>query len=300
MRMKFNTKISVVFAVLLIVASAYGGSAQGLDKLQELETEHFIIKYHDLDDSTLSMIVEEAENAYNKVSSDLGYSPDNKTVIQVGTDGEDFEWGKWSGFYEIHSEIIYVQSPTQNKLNRWGDYRNAIKGSITHEFSHHIISAGYKTRFPEWLNEGTATYEAQDSIEHFSAYRKFKKAAAKNELHPLGEMDIFALLDDNDRFLAYIESYTVVEYIVSTYGHDALADLLKARRDNPDMHEVIKDTLGVSYEDFELGWMNFVKEKYGKASYDYYLYATLYFGLVVVLLKRRSRRRNQIMKKEGD
>ena len=107
-------------------------------------------------------------------------------------------------------------------------------------------------------------------------------------------------MEEDERYVAYVESYTIIEYIVNTYGHDRVVDLLKARKKNSDTHQIINDTFGVSYEEFELGWMKFAKEKYGKPSYDYYLYATLYFVLIVVLLKRRSRRRNQIMEKEVD
>ena len=93
------------------------------------------------------------------------------------------------------------------------------------------------------------------------------------------------LLEEDEIPLAYIESYTVVEYIVNTYGRDTLVRILRARRDNPDMHEVIKDTLGVSYEEFEFGWMNFVKEKYGGASYDYYFSFVFYIVVWALVLK---------------
>ena len=95
----------------------------------------------------------------------------------------------------------------------------------------------------------------------------------------------YLLLEDDEIPLAYVESYTVVEYTVNTYVPDTLVNILIARMDNPDMHEVIKDTLDVSYEEFELGWMNYVKEKYGEPSYNYYFSIIFYIIVWILLLK---------------
>ena len=292
-------KLSIFFAALLILCSAQGIFAQEQVDWQEYETEHFVIRYHELDENTLSIIVEEAENAYDKVTSDLQYQPDNKTIIRIGSN-KDHEWDKWGGSYLIGSNLIDLQSSEQMEWIFFATYGSYVNRTLVHEFTHHIISEGYMMRFPEWLGEGIATYEAEEKPNTFYGYRKFKNAAAKNELHSLDDMLIFDLLEDDERYVAYIESYTVIEYIVNTYGHDGVADILKARKENPDMHQIINDTFGVSYEEFELGWIKFAKEKYGKPSYDYYLCATLYFVLIIVLLKWRSRRRNQIMEREGD
>ena len=92
---------SSIFIVLLILISSPGIFAQDQVDQQEYETEHFIIKYHDLDDSTLSMVATEAENVYDKVTSDLRYHPDNKTIIRIGTAKEDHEWAEGNAFYSI-------------------------------------------------------------------------------------------------------------------------------------------------------------------------------------------------------
>ena len=171
-------KLSVGFVALLILCSAQGVFAQEQIEWQKYETEHFVIRYHELANSTLSMIAEEAENAYNKVTSDLQYQPDNKTVILIGPDKKDYEKG-WEGSYGVGSKRIDLQSPAQRKWRVFSDYEPYIQNSMIHEFTHHIISEGYIMRFPEWLGEGIATYEANDEIEDIYGHRKFKKAATK-------------------------------------------------------------------------------------------------------------------------
>ena len=60
--MKNNSikSILIIFTVLFIVISSQGVFAQEQVDWKEYETEHFIIKYYDLDESKLSMIAEEA------------------------------------------------------------------------------------------------------------------------------------------------------------------------------------------------------------------------------------------------
>lgn len=263
---------------------------------QEFETEHFIIRYDELDNSTLSMIAEEAENAYYKVTSDLQYHPENKTVIIVGLEDDGLDWSKHDGFYSTYFKKIALPSPEQTKWQIGHNYDSSMSMSIKHEFTHHIITEGYKMRFPDWLNEGVATYEAGEKPDDQHEYKKFQNAAAKNMLLSLDDMWIFDLLEDDERHLAYLESYTVIEYIESEYGHDALIGILNAHKVHP-MDYAIDTTLGVSYEEFELGWMAYVKDKYGKPSHDY-VYISLYLILVALLLRRRKKIRAQRRKND--
>ena len=287
MKTKSNPKTCVVFVILLLLSCINGVFAQEEVEWQEYETEHFIIKYHDLDDSTLSMVAIEAENAYDKVTSDLRYRPDNKTVIRIGTNEVNHEWSEAEAFYIRDLNLIDLLSPSQM---RWMNYESYIQRSIPHEFTHHVINVGYKFTFPDWLNEGTASFEAGESPD----YKKIKRAIAKNELHSLNEMWIFDLLEDDERRLAYAESYTIIEYIIDTYGHDGLIDILTAHKETLDTDQVIHDAFGVSTEDLELGWMNFVKEKYGSPSNNnphpiYFVMILFVVAAIVIRIKYRNK-----------
>ena len=280
-------KLSICFVALLILCSAQGVFAQDQVYQQEYVTEHFIIKYIELDGSTLSMVATEAENAYDKVTSDLQYHPDNKTIIRIGTNEVNHEWSEADAFYIRDLNIIDLLSPSQM---RWMNYEPYIRRSIPHEFTHHVINVGYKFTFPDWLNEGTASFEAGKPPN----YKKFKRALAKNELHSLNEMWIFDLLEDDERRLAYVESYTIIEYIIDTYGHDGLIDILTAHKETLDTDQVIHDAFGVSTKDFELGWMNFVKEKYGSPSNNnlhpaYFFIILFAVSAIVIRIKHRNK-----------
>ena len=292
MKNKATKSILIIFAILFITASSQGVFAQEKVDWKEYETEHFIIRYIELDESTLSMVATEAENAYDKVTSDLRYQPDNKTIIQIGLNNKNLDWD-WSGSYSIVENVIVLPSPMENKMNLLGKYRSTIKKVTPHEFTHHILSEGYQMRFPEWLGEGIATYEAEQKPERSSAYKKFKISISKDELLSLDKMGIFDLLEEDERSLAYIESYTVIEYIVDTYGHDKLVEILQAKRENKHMDQITDEVLGVSYEEFKSGWMNFVKEKYGQPLYELYLYDVFYLIGAAVLLRRGVRIWNQ-------
>jgi hypothetical protein len=55
---------------------------------------------------------------------------------------------------------------------------------------------------------------------------------------------------------------TVVEYIVATYGHDKLQQLIDAMGQYPTPETLIPALFGVSQADFEAGWQAYLAQHY--------------------------------------
>ena len=98
----------------------------------------------------------------------------------------------------------------------------------------------FEEEYPRWLWEAISLYQAGE-VNSVSV-----KYAMKDQL----SLDYL-----NHSNQIYNVGYTIIEYIVNTWGKDKLPDLITSYVD-------IKAVLKVSNEDFEEGWRNFVKEKY--------------------------------------
>jgi hypothetical protein len=68
---------------------------------------------------------------------------------------------------------------------------------------------------------------------------------------------------EKDRFLAYGEGYTLVEYIDQKYGGlDAFWKVVQAYDREQNFDKALREAFNVSYEQFDKDWRAWLKEKY--------------------------------------
>lgn len=141
------------------------------------------------------------------------------------------------GFFAASGDgRIQMVSPA-NVSSRDLTYEEAA-GIAAHEFAHLALDR-IAADLPDWLEEGTAVYLGPHEV----------YAAARGEPTLLAMAPSFARLRDeyDDVTAADFFAFTAVEYLVLTYGLDALNALL---RDPVDL----EGALGVSAEEFGAAW----------------------------------------------
>ena len=133
---------------------------------------------------------------------------------------------------------------------------------IPHELTHLVFDTASHNPYHEpahWLNEGLADYVSQG---YDASYRSIvKNAAADGTLIPLDGL-VGQFPTSADRFLqAYAESTGAVDYMVKTYGKDALVKLIRSYADGRTDDEAFKAALGVDASAFDAGWLASVNGK---------------------------------------
>lgn len=119
-----------------------------------------------------------------------------------------------------------------------------LKLVLVHEFVHTVAMALTNGIMQiDWLWEGTADYIAQDK-DYYELYYK--------EMIDKGIPERY-LLKRNVKY-RYIYGYSMVEFIVETYGKEKLVDLLLDYGD-------IEEVLNITESEFEEAWKIFVKGK---------------------------------------
>jgi hypothetical protein len=127
---------------------------------------------------------------------------------------------------------------------------------IPHELTHLVFdtAAGNPYHFPpRWLNEGLAVYESQG---YGTSDRDLVSGAVRSDtLIPLdGLVGQFPTSADGF-FLAYAESVSAVDFMVRTYGSDALVKLIRSYKDGRTDDEAFQAGLGVGTAAFAAAWL---------------------------------------------
>lgn len=220
----------------------------------KVESKHFIVSCSMADEKCIKDVLNTFESNYDRVTGDLKCKLNEKVKVNIYPDINAFhkaignpnapDWlvGTANG------GIIRMVSPLNpGKVH---NYSSMIK-VVVHEFTHIVQGkiSNHLYDMPLWLSEGTAVYEA-GQIDN--SLRRFVSNGIKNSTVPsLDDMNSNKFSDIG----GYQYSYTVVEFIVKNYGYDRLIDLIKSPDD-------FKDILGISKEEFEKQWKDYLNKNY--------------------------------------
>lgn len=126
---------------------------------------------------------------------------------------------------------------------------------IPHELTHLVFDTAVTNPYhfpPRWLNEGVAEYQSQG---YDASYRAaIEEAARSGQLIPLDGLT-GQFPTTYERFnLAYAESTAAVDYLVRTYGQDALVSLIRSYASGLTDDEAFTQALGLDATAFGDAW----------------------------------------------
>jgi hypothetical protein len=139
---------------------------------------------------------------------------------------------------------------------------------IPHELTHLVMDTAVRNPYrypPRWLDEGVAVYLTQG---YDSSDRALVTAATgSGDLLPLTALTGQFPTDPAKTSLAYAESVSAIDYLVRTYGKDALVKLILAYAEGPTDDEALTAAIGVDMAGFQQGWYTAIgastPQKYG-------------------------------------
>jgi hypothetical protein len=127
---------------------------------------------------------------------------------------------------------------------------------VPHELTHLVFNTATKNDYHEplhWLNEGLADYLAAGY--DAGARANVARAARTGDLMPLRAL-VGQFPSPSAKFsLAYDESVSAIDYLVRTYGKEALVSLIRSYADGVSDDAAFSAALGVDTAGFEAGWL---------------------------------------------
>ena len=231
---------------------------------KEVKSEHFIIYYLD-NDKFAEEVSARAEQYYDKIASDLGYSRydnfwtwDNRAKIYIYRNREDYLMATgakgWSyGFAAYGAKAIVSYAHSEKFLTML----------LPHEMAHLIFRdfVGFKGEVPIWLDEGVAQWEEQDKRKAaVEAVRELITRKATIPLPQLMQMNIGQESDSeiSDKF--YIEAVTIVGFMIKQYGESRFTTFCRQLRDGGTINEALSFAYSDSVRDvgeLEKEWLKY-------------------------------------------
>jgi hypothetical protein len=127
---------------------------------------------------------------------------------------------------------------------------------IPHELTHLVFNTASKNPYhfpPHWLNEGVADYVSQGYDNDYRA--RVRQSARDGTMIPLDGLTGQFPTTPSRFYLAYAESVSAVDYLVRTYGTDALVALIRSYADGRTDDEAFTAALGVDTAAFGDAWL---------------------------------------------
>ncbi|MBI5934539.1 MAG: hypothetical protein HY867_12610 [Chloroflexi bacterium] len=185
--------------------------------------------------------------------------------IQIVIENSQEEFLSWNTqFPSLGSVLTYyrfgltIQIIEPETKPQWQEYllSDIIPSGISHLYF--FEASGRKQKSPpEWLEAGLTKYN--ELHPHEPEWAMVRDAIKQGGLIPLSELRNDFDEDDIQIYLAYAESYTVIEYIISVYGEEGLHTLFENYRNYKTSDEAFEAAFGKNVAEVEADWEVWIK-----------------------------------------
>ena len=267
---------------------------------QSVQTEHFIVHYHQGTERTANLVAKIAEEIYPHVTGLYQHWPERKTEFII-RDTDDYSNGG-AYFYE-------------NKIEIWAESMDYIlrgthhwlRDVVSHEFTHIVsmqrafkfgtnIPAGWFQIFgyegerrpdvvrgfpdvlvsypisgvtiPTWFAEGVAQFQSPSKrFDYRDSHREMilRDRVLNGKLLDLNEMGVFGKNSIGNES-AYNQGYAFVNFITRTFGDSVVLDLSHQASaiTTLDFNGAMKKITGISADSSYRLWNDYLTETYGQ------------------------------------
>ncbi|CAG0994654.1 hypothetical protein ANAEL_02512 [Anaerolineales bacterium] len=154
----------------------------------------------------------------------------------------------WTGGMAFPEYNIFIMGVSQSD-STWD------QNTVIHELTHILV--GHLTfsclgDVPTWLNEGLAMY-SEGELDS-GAQAQLDQAISSDTLLTVRSLNGgFSELPDKAN-LSYSQSYSIVNFLIKTYGQDKLTELLTALRDAKTIDDALLEIYGFDSDGLEDAW----------------------------------------------
>jgi tetratricopeptide (TPR) repeat protein len=223
-------------------------------------SSRFVISYEGDGTSHLaSEILDTLEDAYNRVGSDLSHFPTARIPVilytrkdyRAVTASPDWSGGLYDGKIRLPVGGADALSPM-------------LQGVLFHEYTHVLVSELTHGNCPTWLNEGLAELSGRSKFNQ--PLSDLVRAVRQGALLPLAKLEGgFGSLGAREVALAYQQSYSVVSFMVKTYGWYKVKEVLVYLGSGLKIEAAMKKAFG----DFGLDYGGVVQEWQGYVAREF-------------------------------
>jgi Tol biopolymer transport system component len=300
-RKYFIYLILFIFAVFVPQKNANSQLLEPYPNLKwyTIETDHFVINFHEGSERTAKTIAKILEEVYGPVTDLYDHKPSDKTVLKI-TDVSDIANGAADYFgnrmfifaspldYDLRgthnwlrnvithefTHIIQLQSAMKWSSTfpaiylQWLDYENERRPDVLYGYPNVLISypvAGIGV--PAWFAEGVAQYQRQPlEYDYWDSHRDMilRMRSLGNNTLTWEEIGQFATVTSYEAESIYNIGYALSRYIAEKYGEDKLMKISRSLGNltNFSMDAAMKDVLGKDGKELYKEYLAYSKNDY--------------------------------------
>ncbi|MCU0666794.1 MAG: peptidase MA family metallohydrolase [Candidatus Omnitrophica bacterium] len=245
--MKINIAVTIALAVVLF----YFKSSFADEKWQEKKGTHFIVCYQNAPEDFINNLMSSAENYYNLIADELGFRRfdfwlwDDRAKIYIYDTKEQYHrltgQPQWAGGHASlkEKEIYSYAKPS-------GFSEQILSHEMAHIIFREFVGVG-NPAVPVWLDEAVASYHQK--TRYIGLRYILQKAYSKGEFIPFSQLIRLnpSMLEDKDKIdLFYMESVSIVDYLIANFGKDYFVYFCRYLRDKKDMDQAIKSAYPIN------------------------------------------------------
>lgn len=200
-----------------------------------------------------SELTDSAQDTLARLTADTGAELERPVKIFVYANSQDllgalvypYEWTGGAAFTEYG--IIVADIPPGD-LDRG---RRVLAHELAHLLFYQMTYNPYN-RLPTWLNEGLAMYAVGDLRDDIEAL--LTVTIAKDELISIQSLSSNFPADPGEALLSYGESYSLVNFLIVTYGSEKIFRLLEEFKDGRSIDTALSSAYGFDLLTLEDLW----------------------------------------------
>jgi len=217
-------------------------------------TSGFInLHWYSSDQAFAEDLLQAAITGLARLQNDAGLHPDQPIHLYIYANTDDMKDAilyepTWTGGMAYADHDIVIIGISQRDLE-WG------RATIAHELTHVLV--GHLTfsclgDVPTWLNEGLAVY-AEGKLDPASK-SQLDQAISGDQLLSVRSLSGGFSEVPNRAYLSYSQSYSIVKFLIETYGQDSMNSLLIALRDGNTTDDALLQVYGFDIDGLENAW----------------------------------------------
>lgn len=213
-------------------------------------------------DAFAGELMDVCQQGLSRLVEDMGVSPEGEIDIYIYASSGDLqgamifpqEWTGGAAFTEFGTIAIGI---APDKL-AWG--KRAVVHELTHLVVHQATFNPY-SGLPKWLDEGLAMYNEGELGAGFAS--RLEKAVEEGGLISVRTLCSPFSAHPEGAYLAYAESYSLVEYLLSEHGHDSMLELLDVFETGSSYDGALEEVYGFDIEGLDRRWREYVEGAVG-------------------------------------
>ena len=206
-----------------------------------------------------------AQEALTQLAEDTGAQLKKPVEIYIYASSTDLQGAmifpqEWTGGVTFTRYGIIAIGISPNNLS-WG--KRATVHELTHLVTHQVTSSPYND-MPTWLNEGLSMYS--EGLLEPGYVDILKKAITEDSLITVRTLSSEFSADPDQAYLAYAESYSLVEFLIGTYGRDKMLELLTTFSQGNGYYDgALEKVYGFDRDGLNTLWRVYVRRQYQEA-----------------------------------